>query len=67
MSDWRRRRAQQQQAERDSRETWRLCLHESAHALVCFLLAVPFRRVAVWFDDTFRQRGVVELEDGAKS
>jgi hypothetical protein len=66
-SNWRARyeqaRSAQQQAERDRRETWRLCLHEAAHAAVCFALSVPFRRVAVWWDDTFRQQGVVELED----
>jgi hypothetical protein len=61
------RRAAQQQVERDRRATWRLCLHEAAHAAVCFALGVPFRRVAVWFDDTFRQRGVVELEDGGRA
>jgi hypothetical protein len=65
--DWRRRQAEQQQAERDRRATWRLCLHESAHAAVCLALGVPFDRVAVWFDDTLRQRGVVELEDGGSA
>jgi hypothetical protein len=67
MSKWRERyeaaRRAQQQAERDRAATRRLALHESAHAAVCFALSVPFRRVAVWWDDTFRQQGVVELED----
>jgi hypothetical protein len=65
-NDWRRRRAaaiaERDQNARDRRATWRLCLHEASHAAVCFALGVPFRRVAVWWDDI--QRGVVELEDG---
>jgi hypothetical protein len=60
-------RRQQQQADRDRRATWRLCLHEASHAAACVALGVSFSRVAVWFDDTLRQRGVVELENAGSA
>src|ERR1700738_1356205 len=66
-NDWRHRRAvaqaEREQVDRDRRALQRLTLHEASHAAVCFALGVPFGRVAVWWDDTFRQRGVVELKD----
>jgi hypothetical protein len=66
-NDWRHRRAvaqaEREQVDRDRRALHRLTLHEASHAAVCFALGVPFGRVAVWWDDTFRQRGVVELKD----